>query len=194
MTNRMYMYLAEERLEEETKVWSGSTQPATEKSSNWCPLHETSGHDASECRGLGKGNAKGKGGKGGKQKGKGSKGKRSDSEGCWTCGSSSHQQRDCPKDNNNPGKEEGDKPNAWGRTLTIEERSALQGYATHHNKLTKDVDLATIRADGGVEKWALKVEKKVKFEPPGPRQRRVEPMQREESVLDQGTRRQDIDG
>ena len=56
MTNRMY--LAEERLEEETKMWSGSTQPATEKSNKWCPLHETSGHDASECRGSGKGSAK----------------------------------------------------------------------------------------------------------------------------------------
>ena len=127
MTNRMY--LAEERLEEETKMWSGSTQPTTDKSSNWCPLHETSGHDASECRGLGKGSTKGKGGKGGKggkQKGKGSKGKHSDSEGCWTCGSSSHQQRDCPKNGNqnNPGKEEGDRPNAWGRSLTIEEISA----------------------------------------------------------------------
>ena len=61
MTNRMYM--AEERLEEETKIWSGSTQPETGQSSSWCPLHETSGHDASECRGLGKGGAKGKGGK-----------------------------------------------------------------------------------------------------------------------------------
>ena len=53
MTNRMY--LAEERLEAETTSWSRSTQPAAESSSNWCPLHETSGHDASECRGLGKG-------------------------------------------------------------------------------------------------------------------------------------------
>ena len=52
-----------------------------------------------------------------------------------------------------------------------------------HCKLTKDVDIATVRADGGVEKWALKVEKKGKFEPPDPRQRRVEPMQRERKVF-----------
>ena len=98
---------------------------------------------------------------------------------------SNPQQRECPENENknNPGKEEGDRPNARKRSLTIEERSALQGYATHHNKLTKDVDIATVRADGGVEKWALKVEKKTKFEPPDPKQRRVEPMQRERKVF-----------
>ena len=57
ITNRMY--LAEEMFEEDTEMWSGSTKPATEKSSNWCPLHEISGHDASECKGLDRDSAEG---------------------------------------------------------------------------------------------------------------------------------------
>ena len=178
------LYTAEDRIEAEKKMWSGSTGTSKwTEGTKYCANHQDSkSHTTEECT-AGKSKGKGKGGGSkGKGGGKGKKGAGKDKSqvqchNCWEWG---HYTGECtnaykPEPSS---QHENDKPNSWSRSLTPQERVALATYSKHRNRQMKDVKIEEVKADGGLDKWGPEKEKK--FEPPGPK--KLFPIQRERGI------------